>query len=260
MKIGIYHAAISTAKSWKEKFELAKDAGYDGIEVSTIEDERELHEVKRAADDAGMKVSSVMDSLHWKCPLSSPDDEVRRRGMDHIKRSLECAAVLGADTVLVVPGVVTPEVSYKYAYGRSFEAICELGESARSMGIYIGIENVWNKFLLSPLEFNEFIERVQNEYVGAYFDVGNIILYGYPEHWIEVLGSKIKKVHAKNFLSSTYTFTHLLYGNVNWKAVVDALKRVGYDDFITAELPSYQTCPDQMFYDTARHLKRIIEL
>jgi L-ribulose-5-phosphate 3-epimerase len=260
MKIGVFHSAISTAKSWEEKFAIARDAGYDGIELGTIEGDEELRQVKKAADDVGIEISSIMDTLHWKCPLSSPDNEVRTKGMDHIKRSLECAAYLDADTVLVVPGVVTPEVSYKDAYERSFDAICQLGQVAQEMEIYLGIENVWNKFLVSPLEFNDFIEKTGNPYVAAYFDVGNIILYGYPQHWIEVLGSKIKKVHAKNFLSRTYTFTHLLYGDVNWKAVMDALRKVGYNDFITAELPSYHTCPEQMVYDTAKHLRRIIDL
>lgn len=260
MKKGICYGAFPGNLSWKEKFQMAKDAGFDGIELPTITSADEARELKKIADDIGIAIPSVMDSLHWQCPLSSPDPAVRQKGMDNVRKSLEGAAIMGADTVLLVPGVVTAEVSYKDAYGRSLEGVRKLAEVAEEFKVFLAIENVWNKFLLSPLEMNTFIESVGSKYVAAYLDVGNLVLYGYAEHWIEVLGSKIKKVHAKNFDAGSRTFTYLLSGSVNWKAVMDGLRRVGYDDYVTAELPPYSVAPEQMIIDTSAHLDKIFAL
>jgi len=260
MRKGIYVGSLPKELAWSEKFALARKAGFDGVEIGTISDPEECREIKRAADDEGILIPSVMDSLHWKCPQSSPDPAIRQQGIDNLKRSLETASIVGADTVLLVPGVVTVDVSYEEAYNQSLASMEQVKRLAEEYKICVGLENVWNKFLLSPLEFRDFIDKVDSPYVKAYFDVGNIILYGYPEHWINILGNRIKKVHIKNFLRSTYTFTHLLYGDVNWKMVIKALKNIGYDDFLTAELPGYNECPDQMLYDTAAQMDRIINL
>lgn len=260
MQKGIYFASLPQDQSWPAKFELARKAGFDGVELTTIESPSECRAIKQAADDAGILLPSVMDALHWKCPQSSPDPVIRQKGLDNLKKSLETAAMINADTVLLVPGVVTPDVSYEDAYNQTLESMEQVKSLAEEYKICVGLENVWNKFLLSPLEFRDFIDQIDSPYVQAYFDVGNIILYGFPEHWIYVLGERIKKVHVKNFLRSTYTFTHLLYGDVDWQRVISALRDVGYDDFLTAELPSYHLCSDQMIYDTATHIDRIISL
>ncbi|NMA94578.1 MAG: sugar phosphate isomerase/epimerase [Clostridiales bacterium] len=257
---GIYFASLPQDLPWSERLELAKKAGYDGVELTTMDDLNECKKVKKIADDIGIALPSVMDAMHWKCPQSSPDANIRQQGLDNLKKSLETASIVGADTILLVPGVVSEDVSYEDAYNQALESMEDVKALAEEYKIVVGLENVWNKFLLSPLEFRDFLDKVDSEYIKAYFDVGNIILYGFPEQWIYTLGERIHKVHVKNFLRSTYTFTHLLYGDVNWPKVIKALRDIGYDSYLTAELPNYNYCNDQMIYDTAQHLDRIIQL
>jgi len=260
VKKGICVGSLPKEGSWNERFALAKRAGFDGVELQTVDDAKTYSQIKQAAVDAGITIPSVMDNLHWKCPQSDPDPQVRQQGLDNLRKSLETAAAVGADTVLLVPGVVTAEVSYADAYQQSLESMEAVKTLAAEYKVCVGIENVWNRFLLSPLEFRDFIDRVNSPYVQAYFDVGNIILYGFPEHWIAALAGRIKKVHVKNFLRANYAFTHLLSGDVNWQRVMAELRTVGYDDFLTAELPAYQWSQEQMLFDTASHIGRIMDL
>lgn len=256
---GIYFASLPGA-SWEDKLKLAKEAGYDGIELTTMEDEAEIKDLKKMAEDMGLAFPSVMDSMHWQYPQSSPDAELRQKGLDNLKKSLETASMVGADTILLVPGAVNEDSSYEDAYNQTLESMDKVKDLAEEYKISIGLENVWNKFLLSPLEFRDFLDKVGSDYVKAYFDVGNILLYGFPEQWIRILGHRIEKIHVKNFLRSNYTFTHLLYGDVDWPKVIKALRDIGYDSYLTAELPDYNYSTDQMVIDTARHLDRIINL
>jgi len=179
--------------------------------------------------------------------------------------------LLGVDTILVVPGAIsglgpTPEdeiVEYDVAYDRALQLMKELAPYAEEKKVCIGIENVWNKFLLSPLEMRDFIDKVGSDYVGSYFDVGNVIYSGYPEHWIKILGKRIRKVHFKDFRRDVGTlagFVDLLAGDVNYPAVVKALKNVGYDSFVIAEMiPAYTHYTDQIIYNTSASMDRILE-
>lgn len=126
--------------------------------------------------------------------------------------------------------------------------------------MFIAIENVWNKFLLSPMEFARYIDEIDSEYVAAYFDVGNILLYGFPQHWIRTLGSRIKKIHVKGFKVGPKSFTYLLDSDINWAEVMKAVRDVGYDNYVTAEMPTYSSIPEQMVYDTSAHLDKIFAL
>ena len=218
------------AGTLKESFKLARDAGFDGVEValdaegevglnSTTE---ELLEVKRQAEEAGIELYSVASGLYWDNWLTSDDEAERERAKAIVRRHLEVAKILGCDTILVVPGSVNADfaapgmvVDYRTAYNRSLEALRELAPYAEKLGVHIGIENVWNKFLNSPVEMSDFIDKIGSDYVGSYLDVGNVLFNGYPEHWIRELGGKIKKVHFKDYRKAAgglHGFVDLLAG------------------------------------------------
>lgn len=260
-----------------DAFRLAADAGFDGVEVALAEDgevnlETTDEELKRIAESArknGIELYSVASGLYWKYSLTSDDEAIRNKTKEIVKKQLKTASVLGCDTILVVPGAVScsfaPElgvVSYDTVYERSLSAIKELAPFAEECGVSIGVENVWNNFLLSPLEMRNFIDEVGSEYVGSYFDVGNVLITGYPEHWIKILGKRIKKVHFKDFKTATGTldgFCDLLSGDVNYPAVMSALGEIGYDNWVTAEMvPPYKYYPEQIVYNTSNSMNKIL--
>ena len=186
-----------------------------------------------------------------------------------MRRQLEVASILGADTILIVPGCVNASfapnfgiVDYDVAYELATESIKDLIPDAEKYGVVIGVENVWNKFLLSPLEMRSFIDSFDSPWVQSYFDVGNVMLTGYPEQWIKILGKRIKKVHFKEFRCNVGTldgFVDLLAGDVNWAAVVDALNAVGYDGWVTGEMiPAYAQHSEQIIYNTSNSIDKII--
>jgi L-ribulose-5-phosphate 3-epimerase len=246
--------------SLEEKFKLAKDAGYDGVEINTVDTDEESQKLKSIADSIGLEIPSIMNSAHWQYPLSDPDPAVREKSADGMKKSLSSASIVGADTVLLVPGVVNENVCYEDVYATSQKEIKKLARIAEEREVFIAIENVWNKFLLSPMEFARYIDEIGSEYVAAYFDVGNILIYGYPQQWIRTLGSRIKKVHVKGFKVGPKAFSYLLDSDIDWAAVMKAFKDVGYDGYITAELPTYKSFPEQMVLDTSAHLDKIFAL
>jgi hexulose-6-phosphate isomerase len=255
----------------EEMLSLTKDAGFEGIELAVSEDgllaldtpPEAIKSYLDAAESFGLEVPSVASGMGWKYPLSSPDEATARKGSLAVEKSLEAASLLGARTVLVVPGVVTEEVTYAQAYERSQKAIIDLAPKAEDLGVNIGVENVWNKFLLSPLEFRKYLEEIGSENVRAYFDVGNILVSGYPQDWIGVLAEYISCVHVKDFdtrIGNITGFTYLLQGDVNWAAVMKAFRDVGYDDYIVAELGAYKVFPTKMLSDTASSLGKITSL
>jgi len=258
MKKGICLGSLPGSLSALEKFQLAKDAGFDGVEIKTCETDDEVKELHEAAKTTGLEIPSIMGGLQWQFPLSDPDPEVRQKGIDGMKRSIEQAVIVGADTVLLVPGVVNEKTTYEEALERSAASTKELVPLAEEKKVFVGVENVWNKFLLSPTEMISFIDGIGSEYVQAYFDAGNILIYGYPQQWIRSLGKRIKKVHVKDFKLKTKDFVYLLEGDVPWPEVTKALREVGYDSYVTAELPPYPQHPEQMVYDTSAALDRIL--
>jgi len=259
VKKGICIGSLPRDWAVEDKFKLAKEAGFDGVEIMSTTSEEELQQLKAAADAAGVEIPSIMGGVHWKWPLSSPDPEVRRQCAEAVAFALETAHLVGADTVLLVPGVVNEGTTYEEAWERSLAEIKELAKVAERSKVYLGIENVWNKFLLSPREFCQFLDEIGSEYVQAYFDCGNILIYGYPQHWIRTLGSRIKKVHVKDFVLAKRDFTYLLHGDVPWREVRQALLDIGYQDYVTVELPPYPQCPEQMVYDSSVQLDRILQ-
>jgi hexulose-6-phosphate isomerase len=156
--------------------------------------------------------------------------------MDCMKVSLQNAKDFGATAVLLVPAVVSPDIMYRDAYARSQKQIRELIPQAQELGVIIAVENVWNKFLLSPLEFARYVDEFESPFVRAYFDVGNVVLFGFPQDWIRTLGPRIAKIHLKDFKSDTKQFVPLREGSVNWPEVRKALAEIGYDGWLTTEL------------------------
>jgi hexulose-6-phosphate isomerase len=236
LKKSLYYGMLPKSLGIEEKFKVAKKVGFEGIEVPTIENPDMVEEMKQVAKISGIKIHSIMNSLHWKYPFSSDDPSVIKKGMEGMETSLRNAKEFGADTVLLVPAVVDVKTSYKDAYTRSQKYIKELLTLAKELNVIIAIENVWNKFLLSPLEFLRYIEEFDNPYLKAYFDVGNIVLYGIPQDWIRTLGKQIVKIHIKGFNEKTREFVNLGEGTIDWLEVRRALSDIGYNGYITAEL------------------------
>lgn len=278
MKKGINVWSFRSGLSAKEYIKMAKDAGYDGIEFALDETgivgldskDEDIKELRAMAEGEGLETPSLASGLYWKYPITSAEEETREKAKSIVRRQLDLAAILGADTILVVPGLVGADfipgsevTEYDVAYDRALEAFLELKEHAEKVKVNIGLENVWNKFLISPLEMRDFVDKIDSPYVGVYFDVGNVVSMGYPEHWIKILGTRIKKVHFKDFKASVGNingFVDLLSGDVNYPAVMEQFKHVGYDDYVIAEMGVYKDYPDQTIYTTSIAMDKILGL
>ncbi|MCD6417105.1 MAG: sugar phosphate isomerase/epimerase [Planctomycetes bacterium] len=240
----------SEARSAESLLDEVRAHGFDGFEPTigeqgliTPETCRAACEaVATAARDAGLTLTSLASGLGWRLPLTSDDERVRTRAGQIIRRSLHAAAWLGVDVLLVVPGQLamgeSGHVPYDVAMARMKEGIGRLVPVAEDLGVTLGIENVWNQLLLSPLEMRDFIDGFHSDRVGAYLDVGNMILFGYAEDWVRILGPRISSVHFKDFKRSVGTlegFCDLLEGDVNYPAVMEALREAAYDGPVVAE-------------------------
>lgn len=255
----------------EQLFEIGLAAGYDAVELNVNPEGEvgltmdttpaEAEAIARLAREHGLQLRSLSTALLWRTPLTAADPAVREQGRRVVIQQLELAAAIGADTVLVVPGAVNEETPYDVALARSRVELELLVPEAEKRGVRIGIENVWNKFLLSPLEMRDYVDYFDSKQLGVYFDVGNILAYGFPEQWIRILGERIFKIHVKDYRPVVGTgqgFVPLLSGDVNWTAVREALQAIGYQDTLTAEVGVYNEMPLQTVYDTARHIGVII--
>ncbi|MDD2475907.1 MAG: sugar phosphate isomerase/epimerase [Dysgonamonadaceae bacterium] len=240
----LWYNMIKEDLSLTDKFKLVKDLGFDGVELNAPIDMK-IADVLSAKTKSGIELPSVMNKDIWDYPLTDPDPKVRKRCIESIAQSLQDVKEIGGDTVLVVPGVVNEKVSYEQAYYTSQNSIRELIPYAEKTGMQIAIENVWNNFLLSPLEANRFIDEINHPLVGWYFDIGNILRYGWPEHWIKTLNSRIFKLHAKEYSRELMNSTGLwdgfkvemLEGDNNWPVVMKAVSEINYSGgWLTAEV------------------------
>lgn len=226
-----------------EKFQLLADIGYEGVELDSPSD-LDLSEVLEAMDATGLVVPGVVDSVHWTDTLGDPDPEVRARGRAGLETALRDAHRLGASTVLLVPAVVNQDISYSDAYTRSQEEIRRVLPLAEELEVTIAFENVWNNFLLSPLEAARYIDEFESVHVGWYLDVGNLVIYGWPEHWIEALGPRIAKLDIKDFSRTRCDNegrwkgfgVKIGEGDAGWQRVMAALDRIGYTGWASAEV------------------------
>ena len=237
-----------------EAMKEAKDAGFDAIELCVASEgvlthnttQAECEDLVAQANKIGIEIASVASGESWGCSPTANDPDVRKKIIDFTCNALKVTKWLGTDAYLFVPGAVDvfflPDadvIGYDVCYQRAADAVKQILPVAEETGVAIGIENVWNKFLLSPLEMRDFIDSFDSKMVGAYFDVGNILSIGYPDQWIRLLGERIKRIHIKDFKTSVGTldgFVDLLEGDVDFEGVKKALAEIGYDGFVTAEM------------------------
>ena len=262
MKIGanywMFEGGLEGQKPVVEAMQDAKAMGYEAIELCIASQgvltnktgQAECEAIREKADEIGIDLVGLASGESWTSVPSASDPEVRKYIIEFTQNALQVGQWLGVDAYLFIPGAVDvfflPEaevVPYDICYQRAKEVVGQILPVAAEVGVHLALENVWNKFLLSPLEFRDFIDSFDSPWVGAYFDVGNVLLTGYPNQWIRLLGSRIKRVHIKDFKLSIGTvdgFVDLAEGDVDFDAVKTALAEIGYDGYLTAEMIPFE--------------------
>jgi len=282
MKKSINMWAFPYPDKWtlKESFQLARDAGFDGIEpnfdlegeFSAESTDAQIAEVRELAEKTGIEISGICSFLFWPYSMTDNDPEKRSRGIELALRMIEAARIIGTENLLVVPGAVyvpwvegSEPVPNDVCYRRATEAINRILPAAEKAGVSINIENIFsNAFLFSPREMAEFVDSFKSDYVNIHFDTGNIMQYQFPEHWIPILGKRIRNVHFKEWDKRTqefnlHTFRTLLDGTTNWPAVMEELDRIGYDGYLTFEyFHPHSHYPEALLYQTADALDRML--
>jgi L-ribulose-5-phosphate 3-epimerase len=277
LKKGISVWAFPSEWPLNKCFELAREAGFDGIElayhtngpITPETPSEELKRIKQECSNRGLEVSSLASGIFWEVNLLSEDSEENGRAKFHVTRMLEIASDMELPTILVVPGFIGPFEAgpaiikdYEQAYNRGVASFQELAPTAERLGVSIGVENVWNKFLGSPMEMRSFLDEVGSPFVGSYFDVGNCLRTGYPEHWIRILGKRIKAVHFKDFrvnIGSLQAFVDLLEGDVNYPAVMEALADIGYSGYCVVEVFARPLVPKGLVLRAGMDIQHIFE-
>jgi L-ribulose-5-phosphate 3-epimerase len=256
---------LPKANSLLEQCKILKEAGFDGLQLNTPGPD--IQAVKSAMQETGLRFEGSCCAAHWRLTLSDPDPSIRAKGLESLLQSIRDAKDLGGTSVLLVPGVVNEKVSYDDCYKRSQEQIKKAIPLATELGIKIAVENVWNAFHLSPLEAARYVDEFESPAVGWYFDIGNVINFGWPEQWIHILGKRIVKIHVKEFDKQKAEKqgrgagfqTQLLEGSNNWPAIMKALDDVGYtnqNNWATIEMGGGDA---QRMQTLSRQLDRILE-
>jgi L-ribulose-5-phosphate 3-epimerase len=257
--------------------ETARKHGYNSVELCIGESgalgldisQARCREIGEAAKQAGLSIASTASGLYWAYSLASESAQDRERAVEALQSMIRITSWLGARTLLTIPGAVDvffqpeqPPLSYDFVMGRAGEGLERVLPVAEKMGVKLGIENVWNKFLLSPLEMSLFIDSFKSPAIGAYVDVANILPYGYPEQWLRILGRRVVGVHFKDFRRAVATvegFVDLLEGDVNWPEVMAAIAEIGYDGPVVAEMiPLYKHYPEVRVANTSRAMDAIL--
>ncbi len=264
----------------EECLKLAKDAGFDGIELNyDLENDlsprhgtAEFTAIRKMADKIGIAISGVCSFLFWPYPLTSNKEAERARGLELAERMTRCAHDLGTENLLVVPGAVhmpwradhepTPN---DVCDRRAREAVRRLLPVAEKLKVRLNMENIFfNGFLMTPQEMVSFVDSFQSEFVRVHFDTGNIMLFQFPEHWIPILGRRIQNVHLKEFTKkgsdhSLESFRPLLDGTTNWPAVMEAFAQAGYNGYLTFEyFHPYAHYPEALIHQTSDSLDRML--
>ncbi len=245
LRKGVVVGMIGTKGNLTEKFKALKAAGFDGVQLdSPLPGTMPMKEVIAARDASGIAIEGVIDATHWSIPLSDADPQKRERALADLKTALRECRELGGDTVLLVPGVVNKGSAYDDVWKRSQEVIRQALPTAEETRVRIAVENVWNQFIMSPMEAARYLDEINHPLVGWYFDTGNVVTYGWPEQWIRILGKRLFRVHLKDYsrkkrddLGLWKGFdVELGEGDVEWAAVMKALDEVGYTGWCTAEV------------------------
>lgn len=245
MKVGLSGIITPVEWSYEETLQKAKDAGYEAYEIQFREDrdtafgnmtDQRIAEMVSIAEDMDIELSAAVGSGDPRPDIMTCDENRRRESVDEIKRILEVVKKFGIDTWLLVPGRVSEECPYDAAYHNAREALLDLAPFAEEIDVTIGVEYVWNRFLLSPMEFSRFLGEVGSRHVGLYFDTGNMVIQSYPEQWVRIVGNGVVKVHFKDFQRDGYQWKPLLEGDVDFPAVMAELRAIGYDDALISEV------------------------
>jgi len=265
MKVGITALVIPSSWGLDQTLTTIKRDGYEALELALRDDgyfsmsspDSELGEIRRKAAAAGIAITSVCPAMAKGRPdVMSADATARRASIGTITEILRRTRAVGADTLLLVLGSLTPELYYDDAYRNAVRSLRRLGPVAEDMGVRIAIEYVWNRFLLSPMEFARFLDEVDSPNVGFYFDPGNMCIFGYPEHWVRILGRHLMAVHVKDFKREGAKWPPLLQGDVDFRAVMAELRRIGYDGPLVSEVGTDAAS----FAQTAASIRKIVSL
>ena len=275
MKKSINAWTVPDSFSFEETFACVSKAGFDGIELNVDEQSHSAHslyigmskaEISAISDLSrkyNLPVSGISTSQWGKNPIGATDPELRKKGFELLRCQVDLANAFGCDGILIVPGGIGPDLSIKEAYDSAREAFRSWQTYIEDQNVKIGVENVWNNFFISPFDMASFLDDLSIKNLGAYFDVGNVAIFARPEHWIEILGSRIQKIHIKDFKkkgTNAGTFVNLLEGDIAWEKVMPALRKAGYDAYITAELDSMVKSNDYMMAITNMALEHILSL
>ena len=265
MKKGVNAWIYPSKFTVDEILEASAKIGFDGVELNLDEESLNLPRSERKAivekaSSLGLELPSLCTGMFWKFNLASPDRKVRDMGVEVLRKGCEFASDIGAKVLLVVPAVAVAEVSYQEMWKLSKESILKAVHAAEEHSVILGVENVWNRFLYSPLEFRKFIEEINHPNVKAYFDVGNIHFLGFPQQWIRHLSDLIVCVHVKDFLRSSLQFRQLLEGDVPWPEVMKALREIGYNGFLNVEVSPYPGHPLKAAMDSKAALDLILQM
>ena len=272
-----FPGGLEGEKDITQCFEEAKEAGFEAVELRCCDrgklnlktTEKQCAQICAQAESAGIEIASLASGMCWDYSLASNRVTDRNRAEQATKRMLQIAQWLGTDTLLFVPGVVdvffnpsAEVIPYDIVLARAKQGMNRLLKTAEQCAVVLAVENVWNRFLLSPIEMRDFLDSFKSDYVGAYFDVGNVVASGYPSQWIRILGKRIKRVHFKDFKRAIGTadgFCDLLEGDVDWPSVMKALHAVGYNGYCTAEvIPPYTWHPMVRIENTSRAMDAIL--
>jgi hexulose-6-phosphate isomerase len=257
LKKAVKYAMIGQGKTIKEKFELIKKLGFEGVEIDTPEGLPNRVEMLLAMEETGIKVHGAIDSVHWRDTLSSASDAVRAKGLASLKAALYDAAFFGASTVLLVPGVVNKQVGYEQCWERSQAEVRKALPIAEKLQVKIAIEVVWNNFLTKPQQLIDYVDAFKSPWIGAYFDCSNMVKYGVPSaEWVRKLGKRMLKFDFKGY-SKTKGWVGIGEGDEDWPEIVKALGEIGYDGWATAEVG---TGGEDYLKDVAARMDRILEL
>ncbi len=265
-----------TREALPATFRRLHTLGFEGVElnfdptgeIGFASTAAEMQALRDEAHAAGITLTSLATGAFWATNFGQDDPAKRAVAHQVAVKMLELAQAGGMQTILVVPGAVDiffrpeePVVAYDLVYNRVVEGIRRLLPDCERTGVRIGLENVWNRVFLSPLEFRGLIDLIGSPCIGAYFDVGNVLSTGYPEQWIRILGSRIFAVHFKDFRSAVGTgagFVDLLEGDVNWPEVMRAFQDVGYEGACTAEMGQYRYYPTACVENTSNAMDYIL--
>lgn len=268
MKIGTIHWNFPQTLTMEQIFAKAAEIGYEGLELGIWDDDallsfnstkEQLDEIKSYGKKYNLDIYSIMSPIYAKYRFTSNNADDRAKAMEFLKKHIEIASYLGCESILVIPGFVEEDVDYEVAYNRALDAFKEIKPFAEEYKVEVGLENITNKFLLSPIELRDFIDKVGSKYVGSYFDIANTLDNGYPQHWINALGDRIVKVHVKDYYTKHRICTDFFEGDVNWPDVMKVLRESGYDGWITAEMKITPFHPEHSLVNTYNAMKELIK-